>query len=97
MPFCVFEKLELGNLKPTRIYIQLANISIKFPKGVVEDVLVWVDKFIFPIDFVVLYMDSDAEVPIILCRPFLATARALIDVESEKLIICVGAKVPCLT
>ncbi|XP_031100833.1 uncharacterized protein LOC116004803 [Ipomoea triloba] len=82
--------LDLGTLKPTRICIQLADRSIKQPKGVVEDVLVRVDKFIFPVDFVIIDMDPDHEVPLILGRPSLATARALIDVGSGKLVLRVG-------
>ncbi|XP_031106701.1 uncharacterized protein LOC116011285 [Ipomoea triloba] len=90
MPFCLFKKLDLGTLKPTRICIQLADRSIKQPKGVVEDVLVRVDKFIFSVDFVIIDMDPDHEVPLILGKPFLATARALIDVGSGKLVLRVG-------
>jgi len=60
--------------------LQLANCSITYPKGVVEDVLVKVDKFIFPVDFVVLDIEEDEDVLIILGRSFLATSRTLIDV-----------------
>ncbi|KAA3469849.1 gag-asp_proteas domain-containing protein [Gossypium australe] len=52
--------------KPTRISIQLPDRSIKYPKGIIEDVLVEVDKFIFPFDFVIFDMDEDVEVPLIL-------------------------------
>ncbi|XP_019157781.1 PREDICTED: uncharacterized protein LOC109154451 [Ipomoea nil] len=90
MPFDLFKKLDLGTLKPTRICIQLVDRPIKHPKGVIEDVLVRVDKFIFPVDFVILDMDPDIEVPLILGRPFLVTARALIDVGSGKLVIRAG-------
>ncbi|XP_052735569.1 uncharacterized protein LOC128197551 [Vigna angularis] len=61
-----------------------------YPYGIVEDVLVKVDKFIFPADFVVLDMEEDAKVPIILGRPFLATGRALIDVEQGQLMLRVA-------
>ncbi|KAG8501367.1 hypothetical protein CXB51_003474 [Gossypium anomalum] len=83
----MFKQLGLGELKPTRMSIQLANRSVKYPRGIVEDVLVKVDKFIFPIDFFVLDMDEDVEVPLILGRPFLATARAVIDVGDGKLVL----------
>nr|XP_023873469.1 uncharacterized protein LOC111986064 [Quercus suber] len=73
-------KLGLGEAKPTTISLQLADRSIKYPRGVIENVLVKVDKFIFPIDFIVLDMDEDKEIPLILGRPFLATGRTLIDV-----------------
>ena len=62
------------------ISLQLADWSIKFLHGVVEDVLVKIDKFIFPADFVVLNMEEDFEMPLILGRPFLAIGRTLIDV-----------------
>ncbi|XP_076923539.1 uncharacterized protein LOC143585691 [Bidens hawaiensis] len=65
--------------------IQLADRSVKFLRGIVENMLVQVDKFIFPVDFVILNMDEDSDVPLILGRPFLATARALIDVADGKL------------
>ncbi|XP_031131854.1 uncharacterized protein LOC116033238 [Ipomoea triloba] len=90
MPFALYRKLNLGTLKPTRMCIQLADRSTKYPRGIVEDVLVRVDKFIFLMDFVILDMDPDVEIPLILGRPFLATARALIDVGECKLVIRVG-------
>ena len=70
----------LGEVKPTTISLQLANRSIKYPRGVIEVVLVKVDKFIFPADFIVLDMDEDEEIPLILGRPFLVTRKTLIDV-----------------
>ncbi|KAK1423118.1 hypothetical protein QVD17_18413 [Tagetes erecta] len=90
MPYAVFSRLDLGEPKPTRMSIQLADRSIKYPRGIVENLLVKVDKFIFPVDFVILDMDEDATVPLILGRPFLATARALIDVCDGKLSLRVG-------
>ncbi|XP_073290049.1 uncharacterized protein [Primulina huaijiensis] len=90
MPFSVFRKLGLGEPKPTRMSLQLADRSIKYPRGVIEDVLVKVDKFIFPADFVVLDMEEDMEMPLILGRPFLATGKALIDVQEGKLRLRVG-------
>ncbi|GJT01958.1 putative nucleotidyltransferase, ribonuclease H [Tanacetum coccineum] len=65
--------------------IQLADRSIKYPIGVCENLLVKISKFIFPVDFVFLEMDEDELVPIILGRPFLATARAVINVHEGKL------------
>ncbi|GJX00575.1 DNA-directed DNA polymerase [Tanacetum coccineum] len=72
--------------------IQLADRSIKYPIGVCENLLVKVSKFIFPVDFVVLEMDEDELVPIILGRPFLATARVVIDVHEGKLSLRVGSE-----
>ncbi|KAH9697798.1 hypothetical protein KPL71_023761 [Citrus sinensis] len=87
MPFSIFKKLGLGEPKATTVTLQLADRSIKYPRGIVEDVLVKVDKFIFPADFIVLDMAEDIELPLILGRPFLATGRALIDVQEGKLIL----------
>ncbi|GJS92667.1 reverse transcriptase domain-containing protein [Tanacetum coccineum] len=72
--------------------IQLADRSIKYPIGVCENLLVKISKFIFPVDFVVLEMDEDELVPIILGQPFLATARAVIDVHKGKLSLRVGSE-----
>ncbi|CAL1413188.1 unnamed protein product [Linum trigynum] len=91
MPYSVYKKLGLGDvLKPTRITLQLADRSVKIPKGVVENVLVKVGKFILPTDFVILEMEDDRGVPLILGRPFLATGDALIDVGRGKLTFRVG-------
>ncbi|KAL5564233.1 hypothetical protein UlMin_027397 [Ulmus minor] len=87
MPLSIFRKLGLGEVKPTTVSLQLADRSIKHPRGIIEDVLVKVDKFIFPADFIVLDMEEDREVPLILGRPFLATGRTLIDVHQGKLIL----------
>ncbi|XP_042992364.1 uncharacterized protein LOC122318797, partial [Carya illinoinensis] len=90
MPLSVCRKLGLEEMKPTTISLQLADRSIKYPRGIIEDVLVKVDKFIFPADFVVLDMEEDEEVPLILGRPFLATGRALIDVQKGELTLRVN-------
>ncbi|GKD61244.1 DNA-directed DNA polymerase [Tanacetum coccineum] len=90
MPHSLFQRLGISKLKPTKMSIQLADRSIKYPIGVCENLLVKVGKFIFPVDFVVLEMDEDELVPIILGRPFLATARAVIDVHEGKLSLRVG-------
>ncbi|KAK5835643.1 hypothetical protein PVK06_011337 [Gossypium arboreum] len=92
MPYKMFKQLGLGVPTPTRMSIQLANRSVKYPRGIIEDVLVKLDKFIFPIDFVVLDMDEDVEVPLILGRSFLATARAVIDVGDGKLALRIGGE-----
>ncbi|XP_076939912.1 uncharacterized protein LOC143608881 [Bidens hawaiensis] len=85
MPYAVFSKLGLGEPKPTSMIIQLADRSVKYPRGIVENMLVKIDKFVFPVDFVILDMDEDKSVPLIFGRPFLATSRALIDVCTGKL------------
>jgi len=66
MPFSMFRRLRLQEPKPTTISLQLANRLITYPRGIIEDVLVKVKKFIFPTDFIVLDMEKDEEVPIIL-------------------------------
>ncbi|XP_015944777.1 uncharacterized protein LOC107469899 [Arachis duranensis] len=66
-------------VKPTRICLQLADGFIKFPIGVVEDMIVWVSPFAFPKDFMVLEMDEHKSASLILGRPFLATGQTLID------------------
>ncbi|KAK8292954.1 hypothetical protein V6Z11_D06G155700 [Gossypium hirsutum] len=70
--------------------IQLADRFVKYPRGITEDVLVNVDKFIFAIDFVILVMNEDVKLPLILCLPFLATVRAIIDMGNDKLVLRVG-------
>lgn len=81
MPLSIFRKLGLGEAKATTVSLQLADRSIKYPRGVIEDVLVKVDKFIFLADFIILDMEEDHDIPIILGRLFLAIGRALIDVQ----------------
>ena len=54
LPYSVYKQLGLGELKPTNITLSLADRSVKIPKGIVEDVLVKIDKFYYPLDFVVL-------------------------------------------
>ncbi|KAI4323847.1 hypothetical protein L6164_023422 [Bauhinia variegata] len=85
MPLSIFNKLNLGEAKPTTISLLLVDRSIKYPRGIVEDMLVKVNKFIFPADFIVLDMEENQEIPIIWGRPFLATRRALIDVQKGNL------------
>ncbi|XP_073153358.1 uncharacterized protein [Henckelia pumila] len=80
MPYSLARKLGIGNIEPTSISLKFADRSIKYPRGIVENVIVKIDKFIYPIDFFVLDMDENYEVPMILVRLFLATSRALIDV-----------------
>ncbi|XP_048229083.1 uncharacterized protein LOC125369853 [Ricinus communis] len=86
MASSLFKELGLSTSKltPTRMSIQLADRTVKYPKGIIEDVLVRVDKFIFPVDFVVMDMNGESDVPLILGRPFLAISKALID-NSGKL------------
>ncbi|GJS93078.1 reverse transcriptase domain-containing protein [Tanacetum coccineum] len=87
MPFSVYTKLGLPALQSTRMTLELANCSLCVPKGIARDVLVPVGRLTFPADFVVVDFECDYRVPLILGRPFLRTARVLIDVHGEELVI----------
>ena len=94
LPYSVYKQLGLGELKPTNITLSLADRSVKIPKGIVEDVLVKVDKFYYLVDFVVLDTETIASgpnhVPIILGRPFLATANAIINCRNGVMQLTFG-------
>ena len=85
MPLSILRRLGLGEARPTTVTLQLADKSLKHPRWVIEDVLVKVDKFIFPSNFIVLDMEEDKEIPIILGKPFLAIGKAMIDVQRGEL------------
>ncbi|GJW74055.1 putative reverse transcriptase domain-containing protein [Tanacetum coccineum] len=85
MPYSMFLRLNLGDLKPTRMCIELANKTTQFPKGIAKNVMVKIDKFVFLVDFVILDMEEDHRIPIILGRPFLGIAHAMIDVLNKKI------------
>ncbi|CAN6543412.1 unnamed protein product [Malus baccata var. baccata] len=88
MPYSMYESLNLGDLKETKVVIQLADHSNRYPKGLLEDVLVQVNELIFPADFFVLEMEHDpmlTALPLILGRPFLRMARTKIDVYDGTL------------
>ncbi|XP_070025260.1 uncharacterized protein [Nicotiana sylvestris] len=90
MPYSVFKTLGIGKPKPTSIRLQMADRTIKRPLGIIDDVLVRIDKFILPADFMILDCEVDYEVPIILGRPFLATGKVLVDVEAGDLTFWLG-------
>ena len=89
LPYSVFVKLGRGKLHPTPVVLQLADRSTKISRGIVEDVLIQLDKFYFPIDFIVNdtqpIQDSRKHIPIILGRPFLATVDAHIQCRTENM------------
>ncbi|CAN6711153.1 unnamed protein product [Malus baccata var. baccata] len=85
MPFSVFQRLGQGEIKPTSVILQLADRSVAYPRGIIEDLIIKVDNLYLPADFVILDLDEDMQTPIILGRPFMATARTLIDVEAGTL------------
>ena len=91
MPLSVFRKLGLGDEPPpTTVSLQLADRSVTYPRGLIEDLLVKVGKFVFPADFIVLDMEEDQRIPLLLGRPFLRTVRSLIDVELGQLTVRCG-------
>jgi len=91
--YSVFQNLNLGELKPTAVTLLLADRSVKVPRGIVEDVLVQVDKFIYPVDFIVLDtqpVEACNSFPVILGRPFLATSNALINYRNGVMKLSFG-------
>ncbi|GJU35114.1 DNA-directed DNA polymerase [Tanacetum coccineum] len=85
--FTIPYDIGLGEPKPTRMSLELADRSIQYPRGIAENILIKIDKFILPIDFVILDMREDSKIPIIIGRPFLATAWAMIDVFNKKIML----------
>ncbi|XP_055826351.1 uncharacterized protein LOC129894721 [Solanum dulcamara] len=85
MPLAVLLQLHLGAPKSTSMRLLMADHTMKKPMGIIYDFLVKVESFIFPADFVILDCEVDFDIPIILGRPFLATGRALEDMETGKL------------
>lgn len=93
MPYPVFKRLGLMEVTPTKMILRFADKSTKTPMGIAENILVKVDKLIFPVDFVVLDMVEDPNMPLILGRPFLYTAKAKFDMEDKKLSFCLGDEI----
>ncbi|KAL5756676.1 hypothetical protein ACOSQ2_021422 [Xanthoceras sorbifolium] len=89
MPYSVYIQLGLHDLKPTSISLLLADRSTRYPRGIIEDILIQVDKLIISTDFVVLDIDDEKatykDLSILLRRPFIATAKTIIDVQNGKL------------
>ncbi|XP_050909034.1 uncharacterized protein LOC127122790 [Lathyrus oleraceus] len=81
MPYSIYKKLGIGVVQDTRMTLQFADHSVKKPYGIIKDVLVKIDKFVFSMDFVILEMPEDEEIPLIMGRPFLETGRCLINIE----------------
>nr|CAN66653.1 hypothetical protein VITISV_014606 [Vitis vinifera] len=94
LPYSVYKQLGLGELKPTTITLSLVDRSVKIPRGVIEDVLVQVDNFYYPVDFIVLDTDPTVKeanlVPIILGRSFLATSNAIINCRNRLMQLTFG-------
>ena len=94
MPYLVYLQLGLGELKPKTMTLQLADRSVKIPRGIVDDVLIKVDAFYFPVDFVVLdtepALNASTQIHVILSHPFLATSNALTNCWSGVMKIYFG-------
>ncbi|GKD70287.1 putative reverse transcriptase domain-containing protein [Tanacetum coccineum] len=85
IPLSTYLNLGLGELAHTKLTVELADRIVKYLKGISENVLVGIGKFVFPVDFIILDMPEDFKVPLILGRPFLSTAHANIDVFKRKI------------
>ncbi|XP_058724611.1 uncharacterized protein LOC131596065 [Vicia villosa] len=90
MPLSICEKLNMGDLRPTKMSVQLADRSVKYPVGVLENVPIRIGQFYIPTDFIIMDIKEDVNTSIILGRHFLATAGAIIDVKKGKLTFEVG-------
>nr|GFC86195.1 reverse transcriptase domain-containing protein [Tanacetum cinerariifolium] len=84
MHLFIWKKLRLPTLNDTKMVLELADRTISKPMSVAENVFVKVGKFYFPANFVILDFVADSRVPLILGRPFLSTAHALIDVYEDE-------------
>ncbi|XP_069150751.1 uncharacterized protein [Solanum lycopersicum] len=85
MPLSIYKTIGLGDPKPTRMRLLIADQTVKRPIGILHDVLLKVESFIFLADFVIFDYEVDFEVPIILGRPSLDTGRALVDMEKGQM------------
>ncbi|GJS12330.1 reverse transcriptase domain-containing protein [Tanacetum coccineum] len=92
MPYSLYAKLSLETLKPTKMSVRLADRSFQYPVGIAKNMLVEIGKFTFPANFVILKMEEDSKVPLILRRPFLHTADAVIRVKQKQLNLGVGTE-----
>ena len=94
LPFSVYQQLGLGDLRLTRVTIQLANHSVKVPKREITDVLMLVGEFIYPIDFIILetrpVQNLKVQTLVILGRPYLATANAIINCRNGSMRLTFG-------
>ncbi|WJX41401.1 hypothetical protein P8452_28759 [Trifolium repens] len=87
MPLSLMKRIPGAVAKPTKMQLTLADRSITHPYGILQDVLVRCAEFVFPADFVILDMEECVDTPVLFGRPFLATGRALIDVEMGDLML----------
>ncbi|GKB25261.1 hypothetical protein Tco_0864662, partial [Tanacetum coccineum] len=90
MPLSTYLNLGLGELAHTKLTVELVDRTMKYPKGIAENVLVGICKLVFLVDFIILDMLEDVKVPLILERPFLSTAHDKINVFKRKITLRVG-------
>ncbi|GKC86464.1 putative reverse transcriptase domain-containing protein [Tanacetum coccineum] len=90
MPLSTYLNLGLGELAHTKLTVELADRTVKYPKAIAENVLAGIGKFVFPVDFIILDIPKDIKEPLILRRPFLSTVHAKIDVFKRKITLWVG-------
>ena len=94
MAYFIYLRLGLGELKPTSVILQLADRTVRKPRGIVEYVLLQINKFYYLVDFLILdtqtAVDTESKIPIILGRPFLATSNALINCRNGLMKISFG-------
>ena len=96
LPYSIYKDLSLGELKPTRVTLELDNRSVKVPRGIIENVLIQVDTIYYPVDFIVLDTQpvdrelSKRHIPVILGRPFLTTTNAVIHCKHGLLKLSFG-------
>ncbi|GJT60803.1 hypothetical protein Tco_1004336 [Tanacetum coccineum] len=92
MPLSMYKPLGIGKLEPINMVIEMADNTKCTPKGIVENLLIKIDKFIFLVDFVILDMVEELRIPIILGRPLLATAHAKVDIFRKSISLEFGSE-----
>ncbi|GKD34084.1 zinc knuckle CX2CX4HX4C containing protein, partial [Tanacetum coccineum] len=90
MPFSMYKRLGMGKIEPINMVIEMEDNTKIIHKGIVKNLLIKINKFIFPVDFVILDMIEDFKMPIILGRPLLATAHAKVDIFRKTISLEVG-------
>jgi len=93
IPLSMLKRIGKVEVRPTRMTLQLVDRSIKHSYSIFEDLLVKVDKFLFPVDFVVMDIEEDVDVLLIFGRPFMKMAKVIINVDKGKLKVCVENEV----
>ncbi|XP_078171999.1 uncharacterized protein LOC144566016 [Carex rostrata] len=92
MPKSMYDRLGLGELKQTRMSLQLADRSVQYPSRIAEAVVVQIGKFYIPVDFVVVEIEEDLHIPRLFGRDFLSTAGTIIDVTRRRISFSIGDK-----